>query len=82
MQPLSRRTFSLLAGTGALAVITPRRGMPATTEQNAVIHLDAEVGVIRPELHGHFAEHLGTCIYGGLWVGRNSKIPNVKGSGR
>ena len=38
-----------------------------------------EIGVIRPELHGHFAEHLGTCIYGGLWVGKNSSIPNING---
>ncbi|WP_294264108.1 alpha-L-arabinofuranosidase C-terminal domain-containing protein [uncultured Sphingomonas sp.] len=26
-----------------------------------------------------FAEHLGTGIYGGLWVGEKSKIPNVRG---
>jgi alpha-N-arabinofuranosidase len=33
----------------------------------------------RPELHGHFAEYLGSCTYGGLWVGKNSKIPNIDG---
>jgi alpha-N-arabinofuranosidase len=30
-------------------------------------------------LFGQFAEHLGTGIYGGIWVGPNSKIPNVRG---
>lgn len=35
--------------------------------------------VIAPEIYGQFAEHLGSCIYGGLWVGPDSKIPNVDG---
>ncbi|RYG36333.1 alpha-N-arabinofuranosidase [bacterium] len=34
---------------------------------------------IRPELHGHFIEHLGGCIDGGLWVGTDSPIPNTDG---
>lgn len=40
---------------------------------------DEPIGIIRPELHGHFAEHLGGCIDGGLWVGEDSPIPNVGG---
>ncbi len=35
--------------------------------------------VIAKEIYGHFSEHLGTCIYGGLWVGEESDIPNIKG---
>ena len=34
---------------------------------------------INPELQGHFSEHLGRCIYEGLYVGENSTIPNVNG---
>lgn len=34
---------------------------------------------IPADLYGHFAEHLGHCIYEGLWVGEDSKIPNTKG---
>lgn len=34
---------------------------------------------ISKDIYGHFAEHLGTCIYGGLWVGKDSKIPNTDG---
>jgi alpha-N-arabinofuranosidase len=30
-------------------------------------------------IYGHFTEHLGHCIYGGIWVGENSTIPNVNG---
>ncbi len=37
-------------------------------------------GHINPELQGHFSEHLGRCIYEGLYVGENNKdIPNVNG---
>jgi alpha-L-arabinofuranosidase len=36
--------------------------------------------VINKHIYGHFAEHLGRCIYGGFYVGENnSKIPNVNG---
>ncbi len=36
-------------------------------------------GEIAPEIYGHFSEHLGRCIYEGLYVGENSDIPNVNG---
>jgi len=40
----------------------------------------AESGpVISKHLFGHFAEHLGRCIYDGLWVGPESTVPNVRG---
>lgn len=35
--------------------------------------------VISRDIYGHFAEHLGRCIYGGFYVGEQSSIPNVKG---
>ena len=43
------------------------------------VHLDQPIGTIRPELYGHFAEHLGGCVDGGLWVGVDSPIPNHAG---
>lgn len=36
-------------------------------------------GRIEPEIYGHFSEHLGRCIYEGIYVGENSDIPNVNG---
>ena len=38
-----------------------------------------KVSHIAPEIYGHFSEHLGRCIYEGLYVGENSDIPNVNG---
>ena len=37
------------------------------------------IGTIAPEIYGHFVEHLGGVVYDGIWVGENSKIPNVGG---
>ncbi len=34
---------------------------------------------ISRHIYGHFAEHLGRCIYGGFYVGEDSKIPNTAG---
>jgi len=34
---------------------------------------------INKEIYGNFAEHLGRCIYDGIYVGENSSIPNVRG---
>ncbi len=36
-------------------------------------------GRIEPEIYGHFSEHLGRCIYEGIYVGETSDIPNVNG---
>lgn len=36
-------------------------------------------GTIAPEIYGHFTEHIGGVIYDGIWVGKDSKIPNIKG---
>ena len=36
-------------------------------------------GTISRYIYGHFAEHLGRCIYGGIFVGRDSAVPNVNG---
>lgn len=35
--------------------------------------------IISPELYGQFSEHLGRCIYDGIYVGDDSDIPNVNG---
>jgi alpha-N-arabinofuranosidase len=35
--------------------------------------------VISKHIYGHFSEHLGRCIYDGIWVGRDSPIDNIDG---
>jgi alpha-L-arabinofuranosidase len=37
------------------------------------------IATINPNIYGHFAEHLGRCIYDGIWVGDDSPIPNIGG---
>ncbi len=37
------------------------------------------LGTISPNIYGHFAENLSGVIYDGIWVGDNSKVPNVDG---
>ena len=75
----TRRQFAC-AGAASLAALLPRGIFGATSAaKNAVIHADVEIGLIRPEFHSNFAEHLGSCTYGGIWVGKKSPIPNING---
>jgi len=37
------------------------------------------VGKVSPYIYGHFTEHIGGVIYDGIWVGEESKIPNIHG---
>ncbi|MDB5172519.1 MAG: alpha-L-arabinofuranosidase domain protein [Phycisphaerales bacterium] len=60
--------------------VGPGRGREFTLALATIsISLDQPIAVIRPELHGQFAEHLGGCIEGGIWVGEDSAIPNLGG---
>lgn len=43
------------------------------------INEEHRIGHINPEIYGHFSEHLGRCIYEGIYVGEDSQIPNQKG---
>ncbi|WP_150275201.1 alpha-N-arabinofuranosidase [Paenibacillus tepidiphilus] len=47
--------------------------------QRAVLNADIRKGKIDRNIYGHFSEHLGRCIYEGIWVGEDSPIPNTKG---
>jgi len=47
--------------------------------QNIKVYADRKKGTISKNIYGHFSEHLGRCIYGGIWVGKDSDIPNTNG---
>ncbi|NQX48192.1 alpha-N-arabinofuranosidase [Paenibacillus tritici] len=47
--------------------------------ERIVLNTDIRKGKIDRNIYGHFAEHLGRCIYEGIWVGEDSPIPNTKG---
>jgi alpha-L-arabinofuranosidase len=43
------------------------------------LHADQPGAVINRNIYGQFSEHLGRCIYEGIWVGEDSPIPNTRG---
>jgi alpha-N-arabinofuranosidase len=53
--------------------------VPAASSNTLVIHADQPGAQISRNIYGQFSEHLGHCIYGGVWVGANSPIPNTRG---
>ncbi len=56
-------------------------GVSAQAQQTKiVVHADGGRHTIDKHIYGHFAEHLGRCIYGGFYVGEdNTKIQHVNG---
>ncbi|MGI8827954.1 MAG: HAD-IA family hydrolase [Chloroflexota bacterium] len=44
-----------------------------------IVNADQPGPTIDKHVYGHFAEHLGRCVYDGMWVGEESPIPNVRG---
>ncbi len=43
------------------------------------VHKSHTIDRIAPEIFGYFAEHLGRCIYNGIWVGLDAEIPHTDG---
>lgn len=66
---------TLLCGM-LIGCLTP---LSAQKTAHVVLHTDRAERIIPKEIYGQFAEHLGSCIYGGLWVGEESDIPNTQG---
>ena len=76
------RFISLLAGCGTIsaALFAADADSSATPEINRlVIHAERGTTKIDRNIYGHFSEHLGRCIYEGIWVGEDSPIPNTRG---
>lgn len=60
-----------------IALIASFNGFAQT---RLVLHADKGKDTINRNIYGHFAEHLGRCIYGGLYVGdKNTTIPHKDG---
>jgi alpha-N-arabinofuranosidase len=55
--------------------------MSVFAQDKTVITIQADQGehIINKNIYGHFAEHLGRCIYDGFYVGEDSPIPNKDG---
>lgn len=69
----------------AALLLTAAAGAGAQTVDQTPRTAEATIRADRPgptydrRIFTQFAEHLGTGIYGGLWVGTNSRIPNTRG---
>src|SRR5262245_64915986 len=70
---------------GIASVCLPRLDLAGGEEQEPtgparlLLKADEAKETINRNIFGQFSEHLGTCIYGGIWVGESSPIPNVRG---
>lgn len=74
--------FARLIALGALLLASTA---PALAQSKADAPIPLTIDASKPgakidrNIFGQFAEHLGSGIYGGIWVGKDSPIPNVRG---
>ena len=66
-----KRTLLILIFMGGLLL--------GKSQNKLTIDATKEGPQISKYIYGHFAEHLGRCIYDGIWVGPGSSIPNING---
>ena len=67
--------FGMVAG----ATMAQSKAAAEPAQVSVTIRADQPGPVINPNIYGQFAEHLGAGIYGGIWVGEKSAIPNTHG---
>src|SRR5205823_8528316 len=80
LSKISRRKFVGNTAAVSLCSLMPRLvGAVSGATRKITVRADEEIGTVRPEFHGHFAEHLGSWVYGGLCVRKNSALPNLQG---
>jgi len=65
--------------TAIICLLAFCAGAVAQKSASIVLQPSEQPTIINPNIYGQFAEHLGNCIYGGIWVGENSSIPNTHG---
>jgi len=78
---MNRRAFlkTVAAATAASALRSRLVAAESLADTEIVLRPQLAGAMISPQIYGHFIEHLGGVIYDGIWVGRDSKIPNVEG---
>ena len=67
----------ILGSALVLSLAAPAAAQP--TQVHVTVDTSKAGAEIDRHIYGQFAEHLGHGIYGGVWVGEGSKIPNVHG---
>ena len=79
---MKRREFIRNAAVAGAGLLVFRSGSKALAQSAAgwiEILIDEPLGTISPNIYGHFTENLSGVIYDGIWVGENSKVPNIGG---
>lgn len=82
---MKRRQFLRAGLAGAGGILASRFSLPlawaqsSTSDSRIEVLLDESLGTISPNIYGHFTENLSGVVYDGIWVGANSKVPNVDG---
>lgn len=74
-QRVMKKTLATLLAGSVLLFTVNASAQDATVR----VHENGTGETIPAAIYGQFSEHLGRCIYGGLWVGKDSKVPNVEG---
>ena len=74
-----QRFAALVIGAALAGISAPASAQSAAATTRITVQSDQPGATIERDIFGQFAEHLGTGIYGGVWVGKDSAIPNVRG---
>ena len=76
---MKKSFLSLLLQVFLVTFIVSAQKETQQTVNQLVVIANNPGPIISKNIYGHFSEHLGRCIYEGLWVGPGSKIPNTYG---
>src|ERR1700758_4128004 len=82
---MERRRFLRASLAGAGGAIASKFSLPlawdlsTTSDSRIEVLVNETLGTISPNIYGHFTENLSGVVYDGIWVGTNSKVPNVDG---
>ena len=79
--PIFQGALRLSAALGLVSLnfVAPGALAAEAVTATVTIHADQPGPQISKYIYGQFAEHLGRGIYGGIWVGEDSDIPNTRG---
>jgi alpha-L-arabinofuranosidase len=73
------RTTAVTGGLAFVRNLSPLAFAQTSSNARVEILLNEPLGAISPNIYGHFVENLSGVIYDGIWVGEDSKVPNMHG---
>ena len=75
MQTAKRAILAIAASSTLLTAAPVTAQSDAAIRASVTVHADQPGATIHRNVYGQFAEHLGSGIYGGVWVGEDSRYP-------